>query len=132
MTTLESLGVDVDDWISRKKRNETDVILKFKGKSLTKAAEFAINKRNEDGSFTDMIPTALRQADQNVLDNAAAQARPEPLCDALAIQMDRHSMPKDAFNCETTGSKTISMRSTGKTLARQKLGFNREVVLYDD
>ena len=42
VTTLESLGVDVDNWISRKKRNETDVILKFKGKSLTKAAEFAI------------------------------------------------------------------------------------------
>ena len=102
---------------------------------MTKAAKFAMSKRNEDGSFTDMVHypphsgkpfKAFRTTPLHKL------ARNELLYDALAILMDRHGMPKDAFNCETKGSKTISMRSTGKTLARQKLGGNCEVEFYDD
>ena len=128
--SLESLGADVADWIPRKKRNETDVILKFKDKSLTKAAKFAMRKRNEDGSFTDMMqypPHSGKPIKAYWTTPPHKLARNELLYDALAILMDRHGMPKEAFNCDTKGSKTITMRSTGKTLMRQKLGGNWEV-----
>ena len=46
--------------------------------------------------------------------------------------MERHGLPKEAFICDTKRSRTISMRSTGKTLARQKLGGNWEVDFYED
>ena len=133
--TLESLGADIADWIPRKKRNETDVILKFKDKSLTKAAKFAMSKRNEDGSYTDMMhypPHSGTPIKAYWTTPLHKLARNEPLYDALAILMERHGLPKEAFNCDTKRSRTISMRSTGKTLARQKLGGNWEVDFYDD